>query len=379
MHGQRRWALLILLFLAANLAQAQMPVLDQRLEEEKAKLRNSLRTEQSLLRQIYAMEQVTYQSEKKLRQAGAELAANRQAIEQDKATIERLESGMPIQSARLGRRLSALYRMGRGGFWKVLLSSNSFIDFVRRYRVLKKIVEMDAEELAVHRTEILALRKRRTDLLRRQAELNALQEREKAVALEVEVEKQKKIFLLREVEQDKTLAERLARDLAGQDAKVGEYVASLPQTPVINPPERPLRLDFARRKGYLPSPVAGTIVGRFGYRVNDRFGTRTRSNGIDIAAPAGTPVRVVADGMVSYIGEFLGYGQVVIVDHGDRFHTLYAQLGSFNALRGEAVNEGKVIGTVGSTGLYLSPVLHFEIRYKGAAVDPLTWLTPGVK
>jgi septal ring factor EnvC (AmiA/AmiB activator) len=109
-------------------------------------------------------------------------------------------------------------------------------------------------------------------------------------------------------------------------------------------------------------------------RVHSRVGTLTRSNGLDIQSPAGTPVRVVADGLVRYVGEFVGYGRLVIVDHGDRFHTLYAHLADFLVNRGDAVHQGDVLGTVGSSGLYDQPILHFEIRQQGTAVDPTEWL-----
>ena len=122
--------------------------------------------------------------------------------------------------------------------------------------------------------------------------------------------------------------------------------------------------------------MSGPIVGSFGVRVHSQFGTKTRSNGIDIAAPAGTPVRVVANGEVRYIGEFMGYGRVAIVDHGERYHSLYAHLSIFNVSRGDRVRKGDVLGTVGTSGLYTQPVLHFEIRHQGVAVDPLLWLAP---
>jgi septal ring factor EnvC (AmiA/AmiB activator) len=110
--------------------------------------------------------------------------------------------------------------------------------------------------------------------------------------------------------------------------------------------------------------------------VNPRFNTVTVQNGIDIAAPAGTPVRAVAPGRVVHSGWFKGYGNLVIVDHGDGFHTLVAHLASMRTAMGEEVGSGSVLGTVGDSGSMKGAYLYFEIRERGQPVDPRPWLAP---
>lgn len=373
MRKVRYFALIVFLLLAVQ-AAAQQDDINERLVEERARLRAAMHAEQSLLKQIYAIEEQQYGHEKRLRSVRSRLSAVKTMVQKDEATITELESELPIRSGRLGRRLTMLYRMGRGGFWRLLVTSGSFGNFVRHYRALRKIVENDAEVLARHRVQILALRERKKSLQRQKAQLAALAKRESAAALEVEVEKRKRIIVLEEIQQDKLLAIRLMRELENQDAAIGSRIASLPPTPPSPNAGAPLRLDFAERRGYLPRPVAGPIVGRFGVRIHSRFGTQTRSNGIDIQVSLGTKVRVVADGVVRFIGEFMGYGRVVIVDHGDRYHTLYAHLATFYVTRGDEVHQSDILGTVGSSGLYPEPTLHFEIRHQGAAIDPMGWL-----
>lgn len=370
----RRPAIVVLLLtLLGSLAWGQDEALQRRLQDERAKLRAAMHAEQSLLRQIYAIEHVQYRHEKALAATRGELAAVQQTIRSDKETIARMDAELPVRNARLSRRLAALYRMGRGGFWKVLMSSDSFGAFVRRYRALKRIVELDAELLARHRVEIIALRERRARLLRQQARLTSLIRREKDAALEVEVEKRKRVFVLETIQQDKYLVLRLTRELEKQDAALRSHIEQLPSPPVPSP-TGPLRLDFAKLRGYLAKPVSGPIVGRFGVRIHEQFGTKTRSNGIEIAVSLGAPVRNVAGGTVRFIGEFIGYGRVVIVDHGDRYHSLYAHLASFQVAKGDVVRKGQILGTVGTSGLSDRPTLHFEVRYKGAAIDPMGWL-----
>jgi len=134
---------------------------------------------------------------------------------------------------------------------------------------------------------------------------------------------------------------------------------------------------FRSRKGHLPLPVAkGLVEVGFGKVVNPRFNTVTVQKGVDIGARQGDPVRAVAPGRVAHAGWFRGYGNLVIVDHGDGWHTLVAHLGSMKTAMGEEVEAGSLLGTVGDTGSLKGAYLYFEIREKGRPVDPSAWLAP---
>ena len=100
---------------------------------------------------------------------------------------------------------------------------------------------------------------------------------------------------------------------------------------------------------------------------------RRMHTGVDIAAPRGTPIRAAAKGMVVYAGWRGGYGKCVIIDHGSGVATLYAHMSRISVSRGQIVNRGAVIGTVGSTGLATGPHLHFEVRKFGRPVNPLSF------
>ena len=134
--------------------------------------------------------------------------------------------------------------------------------------------------------------------------------------------------------------------------------------------------DFAKGQGSLDWPVRGTLVGRFGPEKHPRFNTVIMNNGIDIESTAGTPVRAVAKGRVDFTNEdYSSFGQVVIVNHGDGYYTLYAHLSEILVRQGEEVQSGQTIGKVGDSGTSLKgTVLHFEVRKGSAALDPESWL-----
>ncbi len=134
--------------------------------------------------------------------------------------------------------------------------------------------------------------------------------------------------------------------------------------------------DFARARKRLDWPVEGSVVGRFGPERHPRFGTTTLNNGIDIAAAAGTAVRAVARGRVDFTSDdFAAFGQVIVVNHGNGYYTLYGHLSEILVRQEQEVTPGQTIGRVGDSGTSLKgTVLHFEVRNGASALDPEDWL-----
>jgi murein DD-endopeptidase MepM/ murein hydrolase activator NlpD len=131
-------------------------------------------------------------------------------------------------------------------------------------------------------------------------------------------------------------------------------------------PKRPLQAPHD--DGPFSWPADGTLSSPFGPRGN------ARHDGIDIAAPEGTPVRAAADGIVIYIGVLRGYGKVVIVEHDASLSTVYAHIKSNSVVMGARVHRGAVIASVGQTGKTTGPNLHFEVRRNKVARNPLLYL-----
>jgi murein DD-endopeptidase MepM/ murein hydrolase activator NlpD len=128
------------------------------------------------------------------------------------------------------------------------------------------------------------------------------------------------------------------------------------------------------KRGFLAAPLRYTRMssGFTSYRLHPLFGDPRAHRGVDYAAPAGTPVRSVADGVVISRGWSSGYGNTVEIKHNERYSTLYAHLSGFadGLTRGKSVQMGEVIGFVGSTGWATGPHLHYEFRVNGRHVDP---------
>lgn len=127
------------------------------------------------------------------------------------------------------------------------------------------------------------------------------------------------------------------------------------------------------RKAYLASPVESSrISSDFAMRIHPILNTWRQHNGIDLAAPSGTPVRAVGDGVVEFAGTQSGYGNIVIIKHRNNQSTAYAHLSSIDVAVGQTVSQSQRVGAVGSTGWATGPHLHFEFRVNGEYADPST-------
>lgn len=115
-------------------------------------------------------------------------------------------------------------------------------------------------------------------------------------------------------------------------------------------------------------PVRGQLTSRFGWRVTGHH------NGIDIAAPRGSPILVAKEGRVVFAGWYFGYGLAVVVDHGGGISTIYGHASKLLVPIGEVVETGQVIALVGSTGAATGPHLHFEMRIHGTPLNPMKYL-----
>lgn len=118
-------------------------------------------------------------------------------------------------------------------------------------------------------------------------------------------------------------------------------------------------------------PIRGRLTSRFGYRYDPFTGRRSYHNGVDLAAPKGTPVKSTMGGKISFVGRSPVYGKYIIVTHAGGYQSMYGHLSRINVRRGQRVQQGSVIGAVGNTGRSTGPHLHFSMYKHGKLINPL--------
>jgi murein hydrolase activator len=259
--------------------------------------------------------------------------------------------------------------MGRTGALQILLSSPSLQDLVKRRYLLDRILSRDLAVLGEARDARAERERARAARAVEAIRLETLAAEAADRRDQARARREERETLLAALRSARGFHERAAAEAGGQARRLADFVSTLPP-----PAAAGKHAGFAARKGKLPSPASGTVSVGFGKVVNPKFNTVTVQNGVDIAAPVGASVRAVAPGRVVHAGWFKGYGNIVIVDHGEGYHTLVAHLGAMQTAIGEEVEAGSQLGTVGDTGSLKGPYLYFEVREKGRPVDPAPWL-----
>jgi septal ring factor EnvC (AmiA/AmiB activator) len=255
-------------------------------------------------------------------------------------------------------RVRAMYKLHRVGIVRVLFSAEDYTDALRRYKAFQQVAGNDLQLLQAYQQGIKEQEERRKDLIEERKALTQKKNEVETKKREIEKEKQKKATLLTSVKKERVAYEKAITELKGREKDLHSLIqkltvkaASLKGT------------DFKALRGKLPLPVEGTI-----------FSPTGREKGIGIKAPEGTKIQAICNGKVAYASWFKGYGNLMIIDHGGGYHTVAAHAARLLKKVGEGVKTGDVVALVGSTGSIEGPMLYFEIRHHGTAVNPLTWL-----
>jgi murein hydrolase activator len=324
------------------------------LQAEADRLATQARTLLGDLRQLELQRDIAAE---KVKSADAAVAQSQLGLQQATARLAALEQQRESQLPDLRIRLVDIYKRGRSGYARMLLDVHGVREFARAMRAVAALTTINEERMSEHRRTLAQMRQERDALQQRTRELeSAARDAERA-----RVASQRAIAareaLLTQIDQRRDLNAQLAGELDVAYQRLQDQVANA----AAGRPAEAVTVPLASFRGALDWPVAG------------RF-TRAR-NGIEIAAPEGTQVTAVHPGTVDYADAFSGFGNMVIVDHGGNYFSLYGYLGSMEVARGDHVDAGTQLGRVG-TAPAGPAALYFELRVDGRSVDPLQWLKP---
>ena len=267
-------------------------------------------------------------------------------------------------------RLEQLYKMGRAGYWRLLLNVDDLQALGRAYRTASTLTEIDRARVQEYYATLDALASERKALQARAEEISGLQAEAVRARAAAEKAVAARTALVSAIDARRDLNAELVGELQAAQEKLQ---GSLTQMEAGGRGAAVTPLPLRPFQGDLPWPTAGKVLRPFGRQPSSRFGTAIVRNGMEIEAQEGQPVRNIHEGTVAFADQFEGYGNLVIVDHGSRAYSLYGYLNSVGATRGQRLDPQAVVGTVGRNPGG-NPALYFELRVDGAAVDPLQWL-----
>ncbi len=344
----------------------------QQMERERRALDELMGREGRLLEKLAALKRQLARSRSRL----SDLAAKKRNLEeQERELVQKisdLEAELAEKKRSMGERLSARYRFERRGSLSFWLGAESISALSRRARYLEDLFLADKKKVESYKTLLAELFETQEELSEKRRDLDSLHrvelEQERALA------RQKSSYegMLRKVNLEREAHEQLLAELKRSAERLESLIEELAK-------EGSSGGEFESRKGSLCFPAPGEVVSEFGKKVHPRFLTVTMQKGIEIGAGGGAPVRAVSSGVVRFAEWFMGYGNLVILDHGNGFYTLYGHLAEFRSGVGGRVERGEVIGLVGDTGSLSGPSLYFEIRRRLTPMDPAEWLADCVE
>jgi len=278
----------------------------------------------------------------------------------------------------VSKRLVSLYKLGWIGRLSVLASSEALYDLFQRRKNLELILAKDQQIIENYVKNKLELQMLLSRLNDQKIEKLSLEEDLNQQDQIMSEKRAKRATLLDDIRNQRSL-EMAAIESLKQAAKNLDHVIKSLQ-PAVRPPQQIKKISpksFTSLKGLLNMPVKGSITCFFGPYKNEKFGVVNFCSGVVIKADRGEPIRAVYDGRILYASWFKGYGNMVIIDHGESYYTVYAHAEELFASKGAVIEKGEVVATVGDTGSLSGPGLHFEVRYHGRPVDPLKWMKKG--
>lgn len=384
----RAAAALVVLLLGIAAAHAADPTGDlkelrdriQRLQQQLAESEESKAEAADALR---ASEQAI--SETRRRQF--ELAAQQRTVRSELARIQsrtRQVSGSVLaQQDLLARQLREQYVSGESGPVRLVLSLQDPSDLARRIHYLALVSRARAQQIAGLKRDLAQLGELEAQARDKEADLAQLHAAQARSQAKLETERRARGAVLAKVSQEIGRQRREIGTLKRDEERLSKLVqrlsrelASRPRTPrgprIRNEavPEPGLTGSFRQLKGSLRLPVRGELANQFG---SPREGSGVAWKGLLIRARPGEEVRAVAPGRVVFADWLRGFGNLLILDHGDGYLSLYAYNEALLRRLGDRVDSGAPIGTVGSSGGSTQTGLYFEIRYQGRPIDPLSW------
>ena len=285
--------------------------------------------------------------------------------------LEKVKKELADQEEAYGDRLRVMYYKKDESVWNVIFEAKGIADLLNRLDQLKAITEQDKKlliELNKKREEIEALEVQEKENYARLLELKAQLARDEQELLDLQAELERR--------KEEILAERrkFEAELEAQNSARASIAANLSDARAeaerIAAAGNGLGPDDITIGGWRWPTSATYVTSGYGYRTHPVYGGTSWHNGIDIAGAAGTPIYASRGGLVTMAGWYGGYGNTVVIDHGDGYTSLYAHGSAFNCSKGDYVSGGDVIMYMGTTGTSTGNHLHFTIMLYGDDVDP---------
>ena len=387
--------ILALLLMFASLVFAQNP------KDELSGVRKEIKAQKQLITKTRKVEAVVStelqeilrtleQKESDLNRMGRDLQGVETSLDRTGREIHRVTEEANRKRSEIERRLASLYKAGELGALRMFFSAESFPQLAENIRYMKSILENDKRIFVEYNQKIDQLKMLKGDLerdaLKKERIMTGIEQKKR----EIEEEKSKKAAYLGKVRQDRKSYEVSLKELQVNASRLQTMITRLEalsrrklssrhekpgakQKPLAELPPVPDR-GFGSQKGRMSLPVRGEVIESYGKHKHPEFNSFTYSKGLSISAPSGTDIKAIYEGTVIFAEYFKGFGNMMVVDHGGGYFSLYAHASRLAKKVGAEVARHETIGAVGDVDSNKGSILYFEIRHQGKPVDPAGWV-----
>ena len=350
------------------------------LEEQKEEIENQIKDTNTKLEyvqeelsgtllKVQETEDKIRQYEKEIDEMAEKMQNLQNSINEANSALIKSEQNYEEKTELLARRLVAMYEAGETQYLDILLNSKDITDFISRYYVIQEIAEYDSVLIEQIEKEKNNLETTKQKLENEQDELKIIKSKSEQTSIVLSNMKTLQQSYVQDLnEGEKILQERLTKYKEEQEEIERQIELA---TNAIDP-----NIQYTGGEMLWPVAISGTaITSNYGVREHPIQGVVKEHTGIDIGnTPLGSPVVAAADGIVTYAGWLGGYGNCVMINHGDGIVTLYGHGNKILTSVNTEVKQGDVIMEVGSTGNSTGPHLHFEVRVNGDYTNPLNFV-----
>ena len=352
---------------SAKRTETQNQQIEKNLLEQQGELLNVDIKEKSILGEIERLEREMVIQKSSLKALSRQIQGLSSEIRIRKKRIQNLNESSSAVWAYLENRLVAFYKFGRSWYLWLLASSTTIEDFQKTMKYLKNIMTQDKKALDILDTQTKEVEDELTMLKENVAKIEELKKAKKSRMVLLEKYIEQKVFLLMKTHSEKEFYAKAVKELKEATQALSETMMYLE----TEEKERMIQQSFAKMKGKLPLPLRGKILKDSKQSGFDPFMHR---KGVYIKGSPGEPVKSVFPGKIDYSGWFKGYGQLLIIDHGNHYFTIFAHLEEITKKKGDMVSEGEVVGIAGDPGWQAGSGVYFEIRKGGNHLNPIRWL-----
>ena len=374
---------LLLLALCLALPAAAAGTADER-SQKRQQLKQLTQRIDQLRRQLEARQNSKSQQARKLRQVekqigriAAEMRQTRQAIRRQQRQLDklqaerrRIETRIEDHREQLARHIRNAYRQGRNESLKLLFSQDDPTRLQRNLAYYRYLGRQRQRLIDASRKDFDALVAQERRIVEARQALERELERQRDQKQRLDRDRKERRRIVAELERELKQKGRKLAQLEENARNLRQLIDSLGRLLEQSPPETRPQQKFGKLRGKLSWPVKGKVKKLFGKR---KPPSNLRWQGVLIEAPAGNNVRAIARGRIAFADWLRGYGNLIIIDHGDGYLSLYGHNEALFKQTGEWVEPGDIIGSIGDSGGQKRPALYFEIRRNGKPQNPTRW------